>query len=320
LDVSIIIVNWNTRSILRDCLRSVYERAGDIKFEVILIDNASSDGSAEMVRTEFPNATLIVNDSNRGYAGAMNQGMKIAAGRYFLLLNSDIIIRDRAIEKTLQYADSHPRAAVVGCQVLDDADVVQMTCFQFPTLTNLALRAFGLSRLLRNYKFFGQESMSWWKRDTEKLVEVVSGMFMFVRREAADKVGLMDEDYFFYSEDVDWCYRFSRAGWENIFWPGAQVVHLHGGGQSSEKVRMKSFVEQQKNILLFFRKHRGFLVCVLARLIMSMLFAVRWFGWIITVFGTSRNNPSRAVYVENWQLAWKGFQYCFLGLGPKDKW
>jgi GT2 family glycosyltransferase len=320
LDVSIIIVNWNTRTILYDCIKAVYERAGDIEYEVIVIDNASTDGSPEMVRKQFPRVILIANDSNCGYAGGMNQGMKIASGRYYLLLNSDIIICDRAVEKTLRYIESHQKVAVVGCQVIDDSGEIQMSCFRFPSLLDLVLRAVGLSRLFKNNRFFGRESMAWWKRDTERKVDVVTGMFMFARREAVEKVGLMDENFFFYSEDVDWCYRFSLAGWENVFWHGAQAIHLHGGGQSSAMVRKKSFVEKQKNILLYFRKHKGLAACLLARMILSVLFVIRWIGWTVASLLTGPKNPLHEAYIDDRRLAWAGIKYYLFGLGPKGKW
>ena len=135
-DVTIIIVNWNTRVILRDCLRSVYQNAGSVDFEVIVVDNASSDGSVEMVRAEFDKVQLIANSDNRGFAAANNQGMAVATGRYVLLLNSDTIVLDGAIAKSVAFADAHPDAAVVGCRVLNPDRSLQPTCFMYPSVLN----------------------------------------------------------------------------------------------------------------------------------------------------------------------------------------
>jgi GT2 family glycosyltransferase len=173
IDVSIIIVNWNTKDILRNCLKSVYEQAGAVEFEIIVVDNASSDGSPEMMRSDFPQVTLIANDSNRGYAAAMNQGMKVACGRYYLLLNSDIIICDGAIEKTVCYADGRQDAAVVGCQAREDGDKIHETCRQFPSLLNLLFDVSGLNRVFEKNRLFGRELMLWWPRDSEREVDVV---------------------------------------------------------------------------------------------------------------------------------------------------
>jgi len=195
-DVSVVIVNWNTRDILRDCLRSVYENAGEIDFDVIVVDNASTDGSVEMVRREFDKVRLIANSENRGFAAANNQGMEVAAGRYMLLLNSDTIVLDGAIAKTAAFADAHPEAAVVGCRVLNRDRSLQPTCFMYPSALNLLLAATYMNKFFPQSHFFGRERMTWWKRDDVREVEVVTGCFMLVRREAIDEVGMMDDGFF----------------------------------------------------------------------------------------------------------------------------
>jgi GT2 family glycosyltransferase len=162
MDVSVIIVNWNTRDLLRSCLDSIYAQAGKYKFEIIVVDNASKDDSCEMVRQFFPEVILIANSTNKGYAGAVNKGLRIARGRYFLILNSDILICDSAIEKTISYANKHLEAAVVGCQVMEDNEKVHMTCRRFPSTLNLLLDTFGLNRIFRMNRFFGREYMWWW--------------------------------------------------------------------------------------------------------------------------------------------------------------
>ncbi len=281
MDVSAIIVNWNTRDVLHDCLRSIYEEAGNIGFEVIVVDNASVDGSCDMVRTVFPEVILIVNDSNRGYAAALNQGMKIAQGRYFLVLNSDVLICDRAVEKTLGYADAHPEVGVVGCQVYEDLAQrdVQMTCFRFPSIFNLVMDTFALSRIFKKNRLFGREWMLWWHRDTERRVDVVSGMFMLVKQEAIDQVGLMDEAYFLLWEETDWCYRFAEAGWKRMFWPGARIIHMHGGSQSRKKANLKMMVQFRKSTLIFYNKHHSWIEYLLVRLLLAVHCGLRCIVW-----------------------------------------
>jgi GT2 family glycosyltransferase len=197
-DVSVVIVNWNTRNILCDCLRSVYEQTRDVTFEVIVIDNASSDDSVTMVKAEYPQVILIENRDNRGFAAANNQGMAIARGRYILLLNSDTVILDGAIQKTLAFAGQHPKAAVVGCRVLNQDQTLQPTCFMFPSILNLLLSTTYLYKLFPHSHFFGREQMSWWARNEVREVQVVTGCFMLVQRLAIDKVGPMDEGFFLY--------------------------------------------------------------------------------------------------------------------------
>lgn len=196
LDVSVIIVNWNTCDLLRGCIESVYEQTSGVTFEVVVVDNASTDGSVDMVRDLFPKVRLITNNTNKGYAAGVNQGIGLAQGRYFLVLNSDTIICDAAIEKTVAYGNEHPEAAVVGCQVWKNLKEIQPTCFRFPSVLNLFLCTFGLSIIFKKNRFFGRERMLWWPRDRERQVDVVSGMFMLVRRKAVDEVGLIDEAFF----------------------------------------------------------------------------------------------------------------------------
>ncbi len=279
IDISIIIVNWNTRDILRDCLASVYAQTQGIEFEVIVIDNASSDGSVEMVKFEFPQVILIENTDNKGFAAANNQGMRIANGRYVLLLNSDTLILDSAIQKTLNFAECHPSAAVVGCRVLNPDRSLQPTCFMFPSVLNLFLSATYLYKLFPKSRFLGREQMTWWGRDDVRSVDVVTGCFMLVRQEAIQQVGLMDEDYFMYAEETDWCYRFKQAGWQNLFYPDAQIIHL--GGQSSKQVRVEMLIQLRRAILQFMQKNYGCAHYLLGKLLILLFFAVRIPVWFV---------------------------------------
>ena len=192
-DVSVVIVSWNTRDILRGCLSSIYEETKNVSIEVFVVDNNSNDGSSDMVRAEFPRVKLIENERNRGFAAASNQGMQLASGRYTLLLNPDTIILEDAISRCVQYADHHPDVGVVGCQVLEDENRISNTGFSFPSPLNVFLALSGLSRVFPRSRLFGRPELGWWERDCEQDVDVVTGMFMLVRREAIAQVGIMDE-------------------------------------------------------------------------------------------------------------------------------
>jgi GT2 family glycosyltransferase len=158
LDLSIIIVNWNTQDILRDCLRSIYEQGGEIDLEVIVIDNASTDGSVEMVKKDFPQVTLIENSQNRGFAAANNQGIAVARGRYVLLLNSDTVVLDKALQKTVSCAEAHPEAAVVGCRVLNPKWALWIVYFMYPSIFALILFSMYLYTVFLNNTFFTLKS------------------------------------------------------------------------------------------------------------------------------------------------------------------
>jgi GT2 family glycosyltransferase len=279
LDVSVIIVNWNTASITCGCLKSVYEQTLGLEFEVIVVDNASHDGSAARIRREFPQAILIENTENRGFAAANNQGIAAARGRYVLLLNPDTIVLDGAIQKALRFADRNPKAAVVGCQVWESETRIQPTCFSFPSVWGLILRTLGLSRLFPGSPIFGKAMLSAWDRKTEREVDVVSGMFMLVRSEAIRQVGFMDEAYFIFAEETDWCWRFKRAGWRCIFTPEARIIHLDGGGKSTGQLSIPMYVQLHKSLLIFFKKRRGLASYIAARAFFVLCMLLRTAAW-----------------------------------------
>ncbi len=291
LDLSIIIVNWNTRSIVCDCLRSIYQQGGEIDLEVIVIDNASTDGSVEMVKKDFPQVTLIENSQNLGFAAANNQGIAISKGRYVLLLNSDTIVLDNALAKTVAFANSHPEAAVVGCRVLNPDRTLQPTCFMFPSILNMLLSSTYLYKLFPKSKFFGRERMTWWDRSDVREVDVVTGCFMLVRQDAIKKVGSMDEQFFIYGEETDWCYRFKQANWKILFAPGAEIIHL--GGQSAKKRATTMVVQLRKSILQFMKKHRGPLIYRIACLLTVIFLAVRLPIWsVVALFQPAQSSEA----------------------------
>jgi hypothetical protein len=291
VDVSVIIVSWNTQDILRNCLRSIYEQGGDVALEVIVIDNASTDGSTEMVRKGFPQVILIENSENRGFAAANNRGIAIAKGRYVLLLNSDTVVLDHAIDKTLSFAQAHPESAVVGCRVLNPDRTLQPTCFMFPSILNMLLSSTYLYKLFPKSRFFGRERMTWWNRNDIREVDVVTGCFMLVRRETIEQVGLMDERFFMYGEETDWCYRFKQAGWKVMFTPCANIIHL--GGQSTKKKATAMVVQLRKSILQFMKKHHSPFIYRIACLLTVTFLAVRLPVWsVIALFQHARSGEA----------------------------
>ena len=294
-DVAVIVVSWNTRDILRGCLRSVHEQTQGVSFQVFVIDNNSHDGSADMVRTEFPDVTLIANAENRGFAAACNQGMQVARARYTLLLNPDTVVLDDAISRCVRYADLHLDVGIVGCQVLEDEDRITPTGFSFPSPLNVFLALSGLSRAFPRSRLFGRPELSWWDRRSERDVDVVTGMFMLVRREAIAQIGLMDESYFVYSEEADWCYRFAQAGWRRVFTPSARIVHLDGGAKSTKQASKRMFVQLQKSAMIYHRKNLGLASWWLLKLIYIASNFVRMIAWfVLSIVKHDDRNRQRA--------------------------
>lgn len=310
MDVSIIIVNWNTRDILKQCLKSVYLETCDISFETIVIDNASSDGSCGMVKKEFPKAILIENSENKGFAAANNQGMAVAKGRYILLLNSDTIIINNAINKIVDFADYQRDAAVFGCRVLNPDMTLQQTCFMFPSVFNMLLSGSYLYKIFPGSRLWGRERMSWWNRNDTRQVDVVTGCFMLTRRRAIEDVGFMDERFFMYGEETDWCYRFREKGWKVLFTPSAQIIHL--GGQSTKEVKADMIVQLRLSILQFIRKHQGWLKHKIACFLSAGFFLVRLPIWFtIAVFVQSKKTSASIRFKAYLNGFWKVLSTAF---------
>lgn len=241
-EVSIIIVSWNAREYLIACLMSLYEDELD-GVEIIVVDNGSTDGSAEAVEELFPEVVLIRSDKNLGFASANNVGIRASTGRYICLINSDVVVLDGCVSLLKDYLSSDPQAGLVCPRVLNPDMTLQMTLRRFPSITGTLLSALGLDR--KNFM----------AHDRTMEAEAVSGCFMMVRRVAISETGLLDERFFFYAEDKDWCKRISNAGWKIIFYPKAQAIHY--GGQSSAAAPLRFSVEMQKANLKYWNKHHG---------------------------------------------------------------
>lgn len=307
VDVSIIIVNWNTKEITRDCLNSIKEQTIGISYEVIVIDNNSSDGSQEMIAGEFPEVVLVANADNRGFATANNQGMSLAHGRYFLLLNSDTIVLDGAIQRCIAFADKKTDAGVIGCKVLNGDGSLQPSCFMYPSLLNLFLSATYLYKMFPGSRFFGREFMTWWPHDTEQEVQVVRGCFMLVKREAYEQVGPMDSNFFMYGEETDWCYQYARLGWRILFTPTAEIIHL--GGQSTLQVKPQMTLQLRSGILQFVQKNHNFLYYYAACLLVSVWFGARLLPWLLqSLKAPKKNRRVVQTYLKGFLLALGGWK------------
>lgn len=255
LDVSIIIVNWNTRKLLQNCLTSVYEQTGDVKYEIIVVDNGSTDDSMEMVKKNFPLVNIIENAENLGFARANNIGIRKSKGRYICLINSDITILGDCIGRLKAFMDSRPTVGMAGPKILNPDRTIQHSCRHFPSIWNNLCQSLGLNHIFPKSEFFSDWIMDYWSYDSIRSVDALSGCFLMVRRKALDEVGLLDEDFFIYGEDLDWCRRFHKAGWDIVFYPETEAVHLIGASSASAPV--KFYLELQKAALRYWRKHHG---------------------------------------------------------------
>ncbi len=273
LDLSVIIVSYNTRTLLDACLKSVACSSSSLSLETIVVDNASTDGSAEQVREHHPQVRLIRNPRNAGFAAATNQGISIAGGRYLLLLNSDTVVLEECLDRVVRFADAHPEAGAIGCRVLNPDRSLQPSCLLFPGLLNIVLLATGLPKMLPRSRLFGREASTWWSYDSVRDVDFVRGCFLLLRREAIERVGLLDERFFMYAEEADLCYRIRKAGMKVLFTPDAEIVHV--GGASSDQTPRPMILQLWGSVLIFIRKHRSrpyYLACSAA---VIAFFAIR---------------------------------------------
>lgn len=261
LDLGIVIVNWNTRDLLRDCLASIAASEGDFACRVVVVDNASTDGSAEMVRAEFPDVTVIASSTNDGFSAANNAGLRrlgfgqgeADAPRYALVLNPDTVLPPDALRAMLAYMDADESIGVVGPKLVLPDGSLDLACRRsFPTPEVSFYRMVGLSKLFPHSRRFGRYNMTFLDPDVETEVDSVVGAFMLVRRAAIERVGLFDETFWMYGEDLDWAYRIKQAGWKIMYHPSVTVTHVK---RAASRQSRRAQGEFYRAMLIFYRKH-----------------------------------------------------------------
>jgi GT2 family glycosyltransferase len=261
VDISIIIVSYNVKEYLRKCLETIFQHSGSLNVEAIVVDNHSGDGSAEMVRTEFPSVKLIPNDQNNGFSKANNQGIRESKGSYILLLNPDTLLWENTLRTTRDYMDKHPEVGCVGIKPFTASGSVFPNGSSFPAAWKVMGKFLMVKQMLPNRwirKCFsssiGRFLSYYASRDVEREVDMVGGFFMFVRRDAIDTVGLMDESYFLEIEDSDWCMRMKRGGWKVMYIPYASFTHLIGKSIDRYRFSKSTFLNEMTNIMRFYSK------------------------------------------------------------------
>lgn len=278
VDLSIVIVNWNTRHLLLECLQTVESEirlTQHYRIETLVVDNASTDGSPQMVQDQCPWVQLLKNETNVGFASANNQVIPFCRGRYVLLLNSDTALKPGALEALIRFMDEHPTAGAAGSRLLNTDGTLQLSCHPAPTLLRELWRLFHLD-VIHPYAVY---PMAGWSINRAREVDIVQGASLIVRREVIDQVGMLDTSYFMYSEEVDLCHRIRKAGWK-IYWAPTSVV-IHYGGQSTKQVAAEMFLHLYRGKYLYFRKNYGqtiarlykaiLLAATIARLLLSPL-------------------------------------------------
>ncbi|MGA9349047.1 MAG: glycosyltransferase family 2 protein [Anaerolineae bacterium] len=302
--MSIVIVNWNVCELLKRCLHSIMSNfqlpASNFQIEVIVVDSASSDGSVAMVEEEFPQVRLLANSENVGFTVGNNQGITVSQGRYILLLNPDTEIVGDALATMVECMDEHPQVGALGPQLLNPDGSIQSSRRRFPALATAFLEStilqqwFSHNRAIRHYYVADRPD------DEVQEVDWVTGACLLARREAIEQVGLLDEGFFMYSEELDWCRRAKERGWKVVYLPTAKVIHY--GGQSSEQVKSFQHVQFQRSKIRYFLKHHGLWQAEVLRLFILTTYLyqliVEALKWLV-----GHKRSLRAVRVKSyWQV------------------
>jgi N-acetylglucosaminyl-diphospho-decaprenol L-rhamnosyltransferase len=273
--LSIAIVNWNTRDLLLQALESIYASPTP-PLEVIVVDNASADESAKAVRERFPQADLIANNSNMGYAHGNNQAMLAARGTYILLLNPDVIVPPNGLYRAVEFMNEHPDAGALGVRQVHPDGRLQRSIRGFPSPTSVLWELLGITRLFPNSRLFGAYRMTWFGYDVMAEVDQPMGTFLLLSARAVTEVGMLDEAFPIFFNEVDWCLRCKRAGYKIFFLPDIQIVHY--GGASTTQVGSAMAWESRRGLLKFYAKHYSSVWLLPIRLLIA---AASWpYAWL----------------------------------------
>ncbi len=269
VDISIVIVNYNVKAFLQQCLYSVEKACKDIENEVFVVDNNSVDDSIDMLKQNFPSIKLIANTENMGFAFACNQAIKLSSGKYILLLNPDTVIREDSISQCINFMNKKPEAGALGVKMINgDGKFLPESKRSLPTAKSAFYKMFGFSALFPKSPIFGKYQLQYLDENQIHEVEVLSGAFMFIRKEVLDKIGLLDEQFFMYGEDIDLSYRILLANYKNYYFPTTTIIHYKG--ESTKKASFKYVKIFYNAMLIFANKHykgrKQFLFRLLIRL------------------------------------------------------
>jgi len=286
IDVSIVIVSYNTKEMTLDCIGSIYSQSKGFSFNIIVVDNASTDGSPEAIAKIFPEVKLIRCEANLGFAAGNNRGFLYATGQYVLLLNSDTLILDNAIDVSVNFMADNPKVGVLGCRVFLPDGSQQQTIFRDISLTSLFTNIFLPNFIKRKSRYFGQSRYMGIDLNEDHEVDAVAGCYMLIRQEILSSVGNLDEDFFFYGEEAEWCYRIRRKGWKIIYHPKAKILHYGGG--STVKISSQKACLMAKAQIMTLEKTKGKGTAYLGNILMLVRDIPRFLLWgVLGVFSYS---------------------------------
>ncbi len=276
-DLTVIVVTWNSGSDIEECLRTALSASRGLQAKIVVVDNGSTDGTRQIVAEHFPEVSLVANRGNIGFAAANNVGIRQADSRYLMLLNPDTIVREGAFRGLVGFMDAHSDCWAAGPALLNGDGTPQRTGVRFPSLWNLFVESFFLDRLFPRSRIFGRHRELYEDPGRSRPVDFVQGSCLIVRREAVEAVGVLDEEFFMYFEETDWCYRMKKAGGTVYYTPDGEVVHLGGGVMGHyDESRLVHF---HRSLLRFYRKHSTAAAGLILRAILFVRSIIRVALW-----------------------------------------
>ena len=311
--VSIVIVSYNTKDMTVACIESVRKFASADEHEIIIVDNASTDGSADLIQQRFPDIKLIRSTINLGFAGANNLAARHASADYILLLNPDTLILDNAIGKLLEFAKLHPKAGIWGGKTyFADMSLNPTSIWRFMSLWSLFVQTAGLSRVFGKSLIFSPESYGGWPRDSVREVDIVTGCFFLIERQLWVSLGGFDERFFMYAEEADLCYRARKHGARALFTPDAAIIHYGG---ASERVRADKIRRLYTGKSTFIHKHMPKWKAAMAVTLLKLHSAIRWSGYAFAF--ALRKSPDHKIAADQWRSVWAARNEWSQGYPPK---
>ncbi len=308
LKLSISIVHHHGLNMLRDCLTSIFENSPKFSFEVIVVDNASTDGAVAMMERDFPQIRVIKNVDRHGFGHNQNTGMQASTGEYILVYNDDTLVHGTALTVLCEFLDQHPKVALVGPKLLNADGTLQMSCYKFPSPLRSVWENLLLTAAFPNSTIFGDYRA--WPHNTPREVDFVIGAAMLVRRSVIDQIGLFDELFFMYAEETDWQMRIRKAGWQIMLCPDAEITHL--GGQSTEDAKDKQFSEFQTSSVKLITKHYGAAGALVQRISMLAGSVLRIAIWSVMSLIFPNKRRRGATEIQRWSRLFR----WWIGLGP----
>jgi len=289
-DISAVIISWNTKDLLIECIKSLIAETRNHTIEIIVVDNASADGSPEEVRSQFPDIKLICNDSNLGFAKANNIGIRQSNGRYVCIINSDIKAVDGCLDRLCAYMEQEPAIGMIGPVTVNEDFSIRYNCRRFPSLWNCFTESLFLHKIFPGITCFSGRALAKESYSKTHDADTLSGCFLMVRRTALETVGLLDERFFFYGEDVDWCLRFYQAGWRVVFHPEAKAIHYGGASTAAEPV--KYHVQMEKSDLQYWNKHFNHAIILFYKILRTIRYAISLMACLFDYLLFSSNRTS----------------------------